>query len=373
MLETQKFIQEKGWEALNTELGITIRDYPEYRLKLLDYSQIDSPKNHPVVLECRGLILNYDADVVCKSFNRFFNLGENGVDNFDFKNSICYEKADGSLVRIYYCQNTGRWEIATRGTAFAEGPHHMGGTFRDWILKAMGRTEEEFQNDCQQILGEDLTEVFEYIGPENRIVTRYDEPMLVHLSTIDLTFNREYPNTDIGNNDLKIFEDVKWKVRKPKTYRFDSLESCLEVLKELPDLQEGYVVYNTITGERVKMKSPAYVVAHRIRGNGLTMNSICELVVMNEQDEYLAYFPEDEKFFTPVSEKLQNVIWDVELTYSHYKDIESQKDFALAIKDHPFSGVMFKARKMNVPIAAAWLDYTVAKRAEWLKQQIEEM
>ncbi len=371
MLETQKFIQEKGWNALKDELGISIRDYPEQQLKLLDYSQIDSPKNHPVVLECRGLILDYNVNVVCKSFNRFFNLGENGVNDFDFKNSICYEKADGSLVRIYWCRNTNRWEIATRGTAFAEGPHHMGGTFRDWILKAIGKTEEEFQEDCNKngYIGIYETQIFEYCGPENRIVTRYDIPHLVFLG-LNLNALNEYlqPNLDTVNQ----FKSIGWNVRMPKEYRFDSLEACLEVLKELPDLQEGYVVYNTQTGERVKMKSPAYVVAHRIRGNGLTMNSICELVAMNEQDEYLTYFPEDRKFFTPVEDKLSEIILNIKGTYVLYRDVESQKDFALAIKDHPFSGVMFKARKMNISVIDAWNDYPVSKRAEWLKEQMEK-
>jgi hypothetical protein len=43
----------------------------------LNYDQIESAKAHPVVMECRGLILSYPhGEVVARSFDRFFNYGE---------------------------------------------------------------------------------------------------------------------------------------------------------------------------------------------------------------------------------------------------------------------------------------------------------
>jgi len=56
-------------------------------------------------------------------------------------------------------------------------------TFRDFMLNAMGRTEAEFQSDCEEKLSKDITFVLEAVGPDNRIVTPYTENHLVYLSS----------------------------------------------------------------------------------------------------------------------------------------------------------------------------------------------
>ena len=141
MLNVQKYIKEHGWESISTQLNIKVTTYTEKGLAVLNYSP-KSPKTHAVVLECRALILSYpDAQVVARSFDRFFNQNEEGVDDglFDFYDSWCMCKYDGSLILFYYCPQTNQWEIATRGRAFAEGPFGASNseeTFRLKILQA---------------------------------------------------------------------------------------------------------------------------------------------------------------------------------------------------------------------------------------------
>jgi len=360
-------------EALE-KLGVDVRDYPEHKMWLLDYNMIEAIKNHPVVNECRGLIMSYDGTIVRKGFNRFYNLGENGVDDFDFKNSTAYEKADGSLCFVYWCESTQRWEIGTRGTAFAEGPNEWHGTFRNAMLDAMGRTEIEFQNDCH-IFDRGLTRLYEYISPDNRIVTPYKESMLVALAYID-----SETGSEIVAPVATMERSMGWNVREIREYKFDNLEHCMAVLHDLPDLQEGYVLYNHLTKDRAKMKSPAYVAAHRIRGNGLTLNSICELVAMGEVDEYVAVFPEDEAKFAPAIEMLAEMkvlLINNYLAATNYTEQfkglpHEQREFALYIKDMSLSGVMFKARKEQCDVIHAFNQFPVNKRAEWLKDRLIE-
>lgn len=373
LLEVQKFYREFIHPELSlvdfvnglTAFGVKARDYPEHKMWLLDYDQIEAVKNNPIVNECRGLIMGYDGKIICKSFNRFYNLGENGVDTFDFENSTAFEKADGSLVRMYWCPSTNRWEIATRGTAFAEGPHPLHGTFRNAILKAMGVTEEKFQSDASQF-DKYTTRVYEYISPDNRIVTPYKESQLVALSYVSvLTFKEVVaPGAAIERGKCG------WNVRCINAYKFGTQAECLETLKNLPNLEEGYVVYNHNTGERVKIKSPAYVAAHRIRGNGLTINSICELVAMNEYEEYLAVFPEDAQHFQRPIELYEIMLSRLVAQYVAHKDKVDQKEFALAVKDFPLSCVMFKARKTGNTATHEFNQFPVNKRAEWLKEAI---
>jgi hypothetical protein len=76
MLYVQQYlIDGNSLSSLNENYGIktTIRD----DLVILNYSQIDSPKKHPIVMECRGLVLEIPSyRIVARSFPRFFNWGE---------------------------------------------------------------------------------------------------------------------------------------------------------------------------------------------------------------------------------------------------------------------------------------------------------
>jgi len=377
MLEVQKLFNESRsihatddpnatfLKALDS-IGVCARDYPEHKMWVLDYSQIDSIKNHPVVDECRGLLMDYEGNIIRKGFTRFYNLGENGVDTFDFQNSVTFEKADGSLMFVYFCPPTNKWEIGTRGTAFAEGPKEFYGTFRNFMLAAMGRTEEEFQQDCENSLNREYTYLFESVGKDNRIVTPYETNHLVFLSSVENATGEEYL---VGNQEVHLaLKD--WNVRPLEVFAFNTQEDCLKVLGELTGLKEGFVVFNKKTCGRIKIKSPVYLAAHRLRGNGLTLNSVCELIVMNEVDEFLATFPEDASKFDAAIEEFKRMQFRLFVDYEANKHIESQKDFALAIKDLQLSCVMFKARKSGNDVTHEFNQFPVNKRAEWLKTRL---
>ena len=115
MLHTQERIIEKGLDSL-VELGIDIKDYSDF--VLLVYSQTDSIKFNPVVTECRGLILQKDTwKVLCRSFDRFYNYGEDPEsNNFPVNKSNIYEKVDGTLIRVWFHPVLG-WNCATRKMA----------------------------------------------------------------------------------------------------------------------------------------------------------------------------------------------------------------------------------------------------------------
>lgn len=376
VLQDNKDTAMQVFAAALEKIGVGIRDYPEHKFMHLDYSQFESEKNHPIVIECRGILMDYSGNIVCKSFDRFFNLGENGVNTFAFADSIVYEKADGSLCRVYFNEMTNKWEIATRGTAFAEGPNEWHGTFRNFMLHCMGRTEEQFQDDCEAHLDKGVTYIFEAIGPDNRIVTKYDKNMLVYLGGV-----RKFDNIDICPMPSKTdyFVNVMgWNVRGIKEYAFATQAECMATLKDLPNLEEGYVVYNKLTGDRVKIKSPAYVAAHRLRGDGLTINALCDLVAMNEVDEYVAVFPEDAEKFVPAQEVLakmkQTLTNDYATAIAYMKQYEevptAQKEFALYVKDLPLSSVMFSARKKKIDIVQAFDEVDVNRKAMLIKERL---
>lgn len=328
-------IKQYGLDSLE-EFGIIVKQYPE-GLIVLNYDQINSPKTNDIVKECRGLIIDTEFNVVCRSFDRFFNYGE-AESTFNPETAVAYEKIDGSLIKIYNFKDT--WYASTRGTAFAEsGVNGWDITFKDMVLKALDcKTDEKFQAHCSYNLDQSCTYIFEITAMENRVVTRYEGYTLWLLATRVTADGWYYEEIEEFLTDFG--------VKRPQVFKFSSVEDCIETAKHLPDLQEGYVIYED--GVPVcKVKSPAYVAVHRIKGEGLNPKRIAELVVINEQEEYLKYFPEDEKHFKPYVDTLDFNLKSAQHHYHKFKDIADQKEFALEIKDQPYAQFLFQARRLN--------------------------
>lgn len=98
MLEVKKYLQLNSLEKLTEEFAIKVRRHSKYpNLVGLVYCQIDSPKLHPIVRECRGLILDETNNwsVVAYPFFRFFNYEEGGADKIDWNTATTYTKLDG--------------------------------------------------------------------------------------------------------------------------------------------------------------------------------------------------------------------------------------------------------------------------------------
>lgn len=345
MLKVAEYVQEYGWEKLAFDFGIKVKHYAAEGVTVLNYDQINSPKSHPIVMECRGLILYTEAlTIAAKAFDRFFNYGEvpEITKSIDFSDATVYEKADGSLIKVWYCYTTAQWEISTRGTAFAESGNEALPRFRDGVLIAFGCNESEFQERMNS-LKKSNTYIFEYVAPENRIVTRYDNPEMIYLGTY-------HHMTDMDSKAVPSFVEAfnksGLKCRMVKEYPLDSEEHVLRAVNELGGLQEGFVVRDNKTGIRTKIKSIAYVAVHNMRDNGVASTKrIAELVLANEHEEYLTYFPEDKDLFDNVIAQYKKLVDGIAETWEKFKHIEDQKEFATQVKDFKYSGILFATKK----------------------------
>lgn len=336
----------EGVEPLESELGIRVKAYPEEGLYVFNYSQIDSPKMHPIVMECRGLILNEDLEIVCLPFSRFFNSGEalEITSKFNIVNSIVYEKLDGSLCKVYHDGKT--WQIGTRGTAFAESENYTGEVFQKLILNAFGsKSLHDFNNSLESsYIPHTWTLIFEYTSPMNRVVTPYKEDCMYLIGA------RDNPTlADLHSVPDSIVDALKYyglNVKLPKTFKFDNQDEMKEFVNSLDGLQEGVVALDTTSSIRIKLKADQYVAVHRLRGESLpTPKRILGLVVTNETEEYLAYFPEERERFMPYMESFQKLKSRILEIHNLAKVIDDQKEFALYVKDYVFSSVLFQARK----------------------------
>lgn len=366
-MEVQKYLLNHSLDQLKAEFGINYKLY-ENGLVRLNYDQIESPKTHPIVRECRGLTLCiHTKGVISRTFDRFYNFGEANTQNFDFSNADIFEKCDGSLVPVYWNVIDCRWEISTRGTCFAEASYGFDETksFREMILMGMGFTEEEFQENMQQFgLDKFVTYVFEFIGPTNRIVTPYTEHIVVLLAAIGID-GKEY------SGFFDIFKKMGMNVREPEIYSAKSAEDILQLCNKLPGLKEGFVCRDRITGERVKVKSSLYVKLHLLRGNNQpSIKNFIEVVIQNEQEEMLTYFPEFEEYILPIENALFSLFQEADKLYEQTKEIENQKEFALQVKDSKVGNILFKARKDKTEILPAFDSMSLKQRCDILKQYL---
>lgn len=364
----------EGAEKLTEELGIKVRSYDDRHV--FNYCQVTSPKTDPVVMECRGVILSEDLKVMCRGFDRFFNLGEAPeiTGRVDLSRAFVMEKLDGSLAKVYH--DGSAWQVATRGTAYAEGENYTGKTFRDLFVRGFGCSSmEELREKFDRRLLIGWTYVFEFTSPDNRVVTPYSKDRMYLIGARE----KQGDFVELQPQFLRALKDVLCEgpdclsVHVPEMFKIDDKEVLRMAANDLGGLREGFVVHDPVSGVRVKVKSDQYVAAHRIRGETrLTPRRIVDLVVTNEVDEYLAYFPEDKGKVDPYAQGWEEMKADMQETYENFKSVEDQKEFALSVKHLPYSGVLFQARAKGQSPERALASRSSTQRANMLVSYLGE-
>lgn len=334
-------------ESLKDDLGIKHVEHPELPLVILNYDQIESPKTHPLVRECRSLTLEKGSwDLVARSFQRFFNWGEviDEQDDFNFSDFRVESKEDGSLVTVYHYD--GKWHANTRGSFGLQEVQFTDHTWRDLVVMSLGI------NDLQE-LGRGLREghsyVFELATPFNKVVRTYPNPRM-YLLTAFYPDGREYDYNNSNDIDYLIHACDKLAAFRPDVFSFGSIDEIKDYLdKQVKNdpTWEGVVIRDD-ANRRWKIKNPGYLSLHKMRGendNLFNPKHLLPFALKGERSELLTYFPEVEEKFDEVAEAVeaerQNLL---QVWFNHYQ-IEDQKDFALAIQGKTrFTSLLFKNR-----------------------------
>lgn len=307
--------------------------YPD--LVQFKYSMIDSPLEHPLVQQCRGLILDEASDwaVVARPFDKFFNYGESHAAPIDWSTARVQEKLDGSLIILYHFH--GMWRMATSGTpdgfGLVEG-HPSGLSYRDFFW----RTFEAQGLRVPDSTWIGYTFMFELTSQYNRIVVRHLAPSLKLIGV------RHKDGTELSVDGFENHFPVV------KSFPLTSMDEILETFKTMDPLaQEGYVIVDA-GFNRVKVKHPGYITLHHMRGNGFSNKRALQILRSGESDEVLAAFPEWQADFSAVKTRYTTLSWIIYQDWNRFKQIPIQKDFALAVKDFPYAGILFSLRKGHI-------------------------
>lgn len=339
MLEVQSFIKHKGVDQLEPVLGISTNYHADGRV-ILNYSQIDSPKLNPIVRECRGLVLDSTNDykLVARSFQRFFNWMEfyDEQRTFNWEGCHAQHKEDGSLITVY--NHNGAWYVNTRNS-FGES------NISSWDISWNTLVRTLLPKNFETTFNPKYSYVFELCTKFNKVVRLYQESKLYLLSMFDLEFNRELSLSEVDLNATQLGLD------RPNVVFFEAIDEVEEYINDLSSEDSSFegVVLRDINNIRFKLKTATYVALHRMMGDsGFTPKNILPLILANETEEVLVYFPEIKDKVDSMSALLMKWEKEIDNLWFCYHDEESRKKFALAVKHHPISWALFEAKDTGV-------------------------
>ena len=162
--------------------------HPDYSIWVYNYTNKCQYEQSwtPETLQCRGLILDEDGNVVARPFPKFFNIGEHLAKGNSIPTSKpeITEKYDGSLIIGFRYGN--EFCVATRGSFQSEQ-----------AKKAKEILEMRY---AAFVSFNEYTYLFEVIYPENRIVVDYkDREDLILLGIIHRVTGEEVPHCELNS------------------------------------------------------------------------------------------------------------------------------------------------------------------------------
>jgi hypothetical protein len=285
MLAIQKYILENGLEKAILEFNLKTRVYD--KKVLLKYDQLSSPTlmANKEVQECRGLILEKGTwKVMSLAFTKFFNSEEGNAHKIDWDTAHVLEKLDGSCIQVYWDWNKQEWFAATTGTAEGEGEvnNKLGTTFNQLFWN----TVTEKYDFKKENLNKLFCYVFELTTPYNIVVKPHGESAASLLMVRNLLTLEEVP--------FEALTGIADSLGVPRVKSYDlnakNVGALLRTFENMVWHDEGYVVVDA-NFNRVKIKNPAYVAVHHLKGKTAEHN-IMTIVKTNEIEEFAATFPD---------------------------------------------------------------------------------
>lgn len=297
----------KDWERILSSPPYNLIIKWKESFVLLKYNQLNSDMGEEICQECRGIILKKTADgfkVASMRFKKFFNYGEDKAAKLDLSEPVLVsQKIDGSLIGVWYDEDTG-WHVSTSGNVDASDSELQFQTdklhtYYDLFMEAFNKYNLSFD-----MFDKRYTTYYELVSPYNRVVVPYKETKLYWLGARDNQTLKEYNFKDIP----KHLTDV------PKYYECSSIEEIKEKVDNMSTEDEhfeGFVIEDC-RGERIKLKSPSYMNLFFIKGDGIfSEKKILKIILEEEDDDILAYFPEYKPDFDRIRRLLSVYITNI--------------------------------------------------------------
>lgn len=297
---------EEGYEVIS------------YTYRLASYTDF----LEPLALECRGHAFIKDCAGNVKQFavgfEKFFNYGENPFTEASKIDKLkpvgIYEKLDGSMILVGKLPN-GELLTKTKTTINSEQ------------AKAAQRiidSNKDYYDFCSKIIDEGYTPIFEYTGPDNWIVVRYNEEKLVLLA--------------LRHMETGEYLDISGISAIPIVTKYDITLEDIERIQSEDKVKEGFVVVFE-NKQRVKFKNLEYVRRHRLKEGISNIKVLADLILNGDMDDVMSVFQYDEevkKYIEETTVKIRKIFFDLETKVTNYyncnKDLD-RKSYAIKAKE----------------------------------------
>ncbi len=321
---------DDGWVRVQTNEDNTLSIY--------NYSELSQYKRYwnDVTLNCRGLILDNDMNIVARPWKKFFNFGERPTLFATDTPVEATDKKDGSLGILYRHPVTGGYSIATRGSFASDQAIHATKVWNDRYSHIVYTWDR-------------ITFLFEIVYPENRIVLDYDGlDDLILLGAVQNKYGWYY-------GPLQAQAMLNWPGPVTEVFEYHTLNDCFGVYR--PNV-EGLVI--RAGSEMVKIKQADYIALHKLV-TGLNEKAVWERLRAGEtRDSICSSLPDEfHGFVEQTADELEddfNAIYllahqDYCKVMNKMKSGFTRKDFALqAMKCHnPSLLFNFLDNKSNYP------------------------
>ena len=232
--------------------------------------------------------------------------------------------ADGILVHnscinLHYDWHKDTWFAATTGTAEGEGEinNRENTSFNDlfWETVAKVTDIDQFRADLKDMQDgyNRRTLTFELTTPYNIVVAPHGESRLTLLTARSLRNLKESTREEL--------ELIGAVLGIPVVEEYDlnrgDVGHIMRTFENMPFSSEGYVVVDG-NFNRIKIKTPAYVAAHHLKGKS-EFHHIMAIVKTNEVDEFIATFAEREEEVRGLKVKYDELVLDLHAGWEELK------------------------------------------------------
>ena len=290
----------------------------------------------------RSVILNNDGKVVCfappKSLDTDVFMLKYPDPAPSTENYIIAEEfVDGVMINVFY--SNGNWEIATKNTV---GSSKFVALFYE-TMQTVGLTFER--------LDKTLCYSFVMRNPKFKIVSTIINPEL-YLINVYRIIQLDPKNTMIYNvSDLQIPEVQLDCVKYPKIYKdwtsygdlidgFGSMNTSCEIV--------GVMVYHRITGERVKIRNPAFEKLRHMKGEDKKLRYLYCRLRKQGVDKVVEYVKENPQYKKKFYEFRNEIYLYTHTLFQNYIDCYVHKKKPLGEYPREYKTHMFELHKKYV-------------------------
>jgi T4 RnlA family RNA ligase len=342
-----------------------------FNYRLAQYKDFVTPlESRPELkaYEMRGLTFVFNKDgTLYKRFillEKFFNLNQvpetlySVVKNYKIK--FISNKEDGSIASFIKLPND---KVVGRSKMGFDNDQANG-------INKIYRTNTDVKNFVDWALDNDITPIFEFVAPNNRIVLRYPGEELILLRLRDNKTGKHIDIRDnldkVGNIRIAPFED-----------EIKDLDHLIELTATQTDKEGSIVTAEDEHGRDFffKLKTPWYMSLHGLLTEDLYREHIIIGYILDDKiDDILGQIQEDEKeaherinkIISIVKRAIDDKVIDIEKSYQVFVEMgKDRKEYALKwrTKDKNFGYVMAMAKGID--------PYELAK--DWVREQTKRL